>query len=107
MIFYDGCYLRCDDYYFFNVTVSVQDKTVCGAQEFVGNGTVFSANVNQLVMNLSVEAPKFDGFSVGSVNNGNVTVYGLAQCWEFMNGTDWPTRFLTLVHVLQNKKEGS
>ena len=59
--------------------LSVQDKTVCGAQEFVGNGSVFSANVNQLVMNLSVEAPKFDGFSVGSVNNGNVTVYGLAQ----------------------------
>nr|POF10180.1 cysteine-rich receptor-like protein kinase 3 [Quercus suber] len=86
-LFYDGCYLRYDDYYFFNESLSVQDKTVCGAQEFAGNGTVFSANVNQLVTNLSVEAPKFDGFSVGSVNNGNVTVYGLAQCWEFVNGT--------------------
>ena len=51
--------------------LSVQDKTVCGAQEFVGNGSVFSANVNQLVMNLSVEAPKFDGFSVGSVNHAH------------------------------------
>ncbi|XP_030960130.1 cysteine-rich receptor-like protein kinase 3 isoform X2 [Quercus lobata] len=86
-LFYDGCYLRYDDYYFFNEALSVQDKTVCGAQEFVGNGSVFSANVNQLVMNLSVEAPKFDGFSVGFVTNENVTVYGLAQCWEFMNGT--------------------
>ncbi|XP_050276587.1 cysteine-rich receptor-like protein kinase 3 isoform X8 [Quercus robur] len=86
-LFYDGCYLRYDDYYFFNEALSVQDKTVCGAQEFVGNGSVFSANVNQLVMNLSVEAPKFDGFSVGFVTNENVTVYGLAQCWEFVNGT--------------------
>nr|POE53027.1 cysteine-rich receptor-like protein kinase 3 [Quercus suber] len=86
-LFYDGCYLRYDDYYFFNETLSVQDKTVCGAQEFVGNGSVFSANVNQLVMNLSVEAPKFDGFSVGFVTNENVTVYGLAQCWEFVNGS--------------------
>ncbi|KAM4109786.1 hypothetical protein ACJW30_03G146100 [Castanea mollissima] len=86
-LFYDGCYLRYDDYYFFNEALSAQDRTVCGAQDFVGNGSVFSANVNQLVMNLSVEAPKFDGFSVGSVNNGNVTVYGLAQCWEFVNGT--------------------
>ncbi|KAL4639019.1 hypothetical protein ACB092_03G187900 [Castanea dentata] len=86
-LFYDGCYLRYDDYYFFNEALSVQDRTVCGAQDFVGNGSVFSANVNQLVINLSVEAPKFDGFSVGSVNNGNVTVYGLAQCWEFVNGT--------------------
>ncbi|XP_075656561.1 cysteine-rich receptor-like protein kinase 3 [Castanea sativa] len=86
-LFYDGCYLRYDDYNFFNEALSAQDRTVCGAQDFVGNGSVFSANVNQLVMNLSVEAPKFDGFSVGSVNNGNVTVYGLAQCWEFVNGT--------------------
>ncbi|XP_050276593.1 cysteine-rich receptor-like protein kinase 3 isoform X14 [Quercus robur] len=87
-LFYDGCYLRYDDYYFFNEALSVQDKTVCGAQEFVGNGSVFSANVNQLVMNLSVEAPKFDGFSVGFVTKENVTVYGLAQCWEFVNGSD-------------------
>ena len=91
--------------------LSVQDKTVCGAQEFVGNGSVFSANVNQLVMNLSVEAPKFDGFSVGSVNNGNVTVYGLAQCvgnlWMvLLVRTVWSMRFLTLVRVLQKKKEG-
>ncbi|KAM4109785.1 hypothetical protein ACJW30_03G146000 [Castanea mollissima] len=86
-LFYDGCYLRYDDYYFFNEALSVQDKTVCGAQEFVGNGSVFNANVNQLVMNLSAEAPKFDGFSVGFVTNENVTVYGLAQCWEFVNGS--------------------
>ena len=39
-------------------------------------------------MNLSVEAPKFDGVSVGFVTNENVTVYGLAQCWEFVNGSD-------------------
>ncbi|KAM3706316.1 hypothetical protein ACJW31_03G144100 [Castanea mollissima] len=86
-LFYDGCYLRYDDYSFFNETLSVEDKTVCGAQKFVGNGSVFSANVNQLVMNLRVESPKSDGFSVGFVTNENVTVYGLAQCWEFVNGT--------------------
>ncbi|KAM3706317.1 hypothetical protein ACJW31_03G144200 [Castanea mollissima] len=86
-LFNDGCHLRYDDYYFFNETLSVEDKTVCGAQKFVGNGSVFSANVNQLVMNLSVEAPKSDGFSVGFVTNENVTVYGLAQCWKFVNGT--------------------
>ncbi|XP_062158756.1 cysteine-rich receptor-like protein kinase 3 [Alnus glutinosa] len=86
-LFYDGCYLRYDDYYFLNETLSVEDRAVCGNQSFVGNDTVFSANVNQLVRNLSVEAPKNDGFSVGSVNKGNVTVYGLAQCWEFANRT--------------------
>lgn len=86
-IFYDGCYLRYDDHDFLNETLSAEDTTVCGNQTFVGNGTVFSANADQLVRNLSVEAPKNDGFSVGSVNKGNVTVYGLAQCWEFANRT--------------------
>ena len=88
-LFYDGCYIRYDYYNFFNETLSIlDDRTVCAAQDFVGNGTVFSANVNQLVRNLSVEAPKFDGFSVGFVNNGNITVYGLGQCWKFVNGSD-------------------
>uniref|UniRef100_A0A2N9IQW8 Protein kinase domain-containing protein n=1 Tax=Fagus sylvatica TaxID=28930 RepID=A0A2N9IQW8_FAGSY len=88
-LFYDGCYIRYDYYNFFNETLSIlDDRTVCGAQEFVGNGSVFSANVNQLVRNLSVESPKFDGFSVGFVNNGNITVYGLGQCWKFVNGSD-------------------
>ena len=41
----------------------------------------------QLVRNLSVEAPKKDGFFVGSVSRGNVSVYGLAQCWELVNGS--------------------
>ncbi|XP_050276596.1 cysteine-rich receptor-like protein kinase 3 isoform X1 [Quercus robur] len=108
-LFHDGCYLRYDDYPFFNEALSAQDRTVCGAQDFVGNGSVFSANVNQLVMNLSVEAPKFDGFSVGSVNNGNVTVYGLAQCWEFVNGTaceDCLANAVTKISSCTPKEEG-
>ncbi|GMY35586.1 cysteine-rich receptor-like protein kinase 3 isoform X2 [Fagus crenata] len=86
-LFLDGCYLRYDDYYFFNETLDVEDRTLCGARDFVGNSNVFGANVKELVRNLSVEAPKNDNFFVGSVNKGNVTVYGLAQCWEVVNGS--------------------
>ncbi|KAJ6721893.1 CYSTEINE-RICH RECEPTOR-LIKE PROTEIN KINASE 3 [Salix viminalis] len=87
-LFYDGCYLRYDDYDFFNETLSAQDKTICATGDFSGgNKTVFSANVLDLVKNLSVQAPKNDGFFVGSVDRGNVSVFGLAQCWEFVNGT--------------------
>jgi hypothetical protein len=35
-LFLDGCYLRYDDYNFFNETLDVQDKTVCGTQDFLG-----------------------------------------------------------------------
>lgn len=41
----------------------------------------------ELVRNLSQLAPKNDGFFVGSVERRNVSVYGLAQCWEFVNGS--------------------
>jgi hypothetical protein len=86
-LFLDGCYLRYDDYDFFNETLNFQDKTECETQDFVGNRSVFGANVQELVKNLSVEAPKNDNFFVGSVNKGNVTVYGLAQCWELVSGS--------------------
>lgn len=41
----------------------------------------------ELVRNLSTEAPRRDGFAVGTVTRGNTSVYGLAQCWEFVNGS--------------------
>ncbi|KAK4604825.1 hypothetical protein RGQ29_013047 [Quercus rubra] len=86
-LFMDGCYLRYDDYNFFNDTLDSQDTTVCGTQDFVGNRSVFGANVEELVRNLSVEVPKNDNFFVGFVNKGNITVYGLAQCWELVSRT--------------------
>lgn len=86
-LFLDGCYLRYDDYNFFNESLSSTDKTVCGAKDFGGNKTIFGANAVELVRNLSVQAVKNDGFFVGSVSRGNVSVYGLAQCWEFVNGS--------------------
>lgn len=86
-LFYDGCYLRYDDYMFFNETLSPVDRTVCSTNDFVGNQSLFRANVVELVRNLTVEGPRNDGFFVGSVSRGNLTVYGLAQCWEFVNGS--------------------
>ncbi|GMY35592.1 cysteine-rich receptor-like protein kinase 3 isoform X2 [Fagus crenata] len=86
-LFLDGCYIRSDEYNFFNETLDVQDKTVCGTQDFLGNPTVFGAIVRELVRNLGVEAPKKDNFFVRSVNKGKITVYGLAQCWELVNET--------------------
>ncbi|XP_008221860.1 PREDICTED: cysteine-rich receptor-like protein kinase 3 isoform X2 [Prunus mume] len=86
-LFFDGCYLRYDDFNFFNQSLSAQDTSVCGATGFGGNQSVFKDNALRLVRNLSFVAPKNDGFSVGFVGQGNETVYGLAQCWEFVNGS--------------------
>ncbi|XP_057416580.1 cysteine-rich receptor-like protein kinase 3 isoform X2 [Lotus japonicus] len=87
-LFCDGCYLRYDDYSFFGESLGEQDTAVCGASDFGGNDSaVFEANAMDLVRNLSVLAPENDGFFVGVVDRRNVSVYGLAQCWEFVNGT--------------------
>ncbi|KAK4402764.1 Cysteine-rich receptor-like protein kinase [Sesamum angolense] len=86
-LFYDGCYIRYDDYMFFNESLSAVDRTVCGADDFVGNRSLFADSVLELSRNVRVEGPKNDGFFTGSVSNGNLTVYGLAQCWEFVNGS--------------------
>ncbi|XVE75000.1 hypothetical protein DITRI_Ditri12bG0062600 [Diplodiscus trichospermus] len=87
-LFYDGCYFRYDNYNFFSESLSEGDRTVCATKNVTSSNqteTVFRANVMKLVGNLSVEAPKNDGFYVGSVSRGNVSVYGLAQCWKLVN----------------------
>ncbi|KAG2409364.1 Cysteine-rich receptor-like protein [Vigna angularis] len=96
-LFFDGCYLRYDDYNFFAESIGDQDTTVCGNSGSInGNSNnsvgassshIYKANALELVTNLSEVAPKNDGFLVGSVERKNVSVYGLAQCWEFVNGS--------------------
>lgn len=87
-LFFDGCYLRYDEYNFFNESLSHVNRTVCSGNDFVGNQSLFRSNVVELVNNLTREGVRNDGFFVGSVSRGNITVYGLAQCWEFVNGSD-------------------
>ncbi|KAL3511316.1 hypothetical protein ACH5RR_030717 [Cinchona calisaya] len=87
-LFYDGCYLRYDDYMFFNDSLDAGDKVVCGVNEFGGNQSLFRANVAELVRSIvDLKGSKNDGFFKGSFSRGNLTVYGLAQCWEFVNGS--------------------
>ncbi|PIA61819.1 hypothetical protein AQUCO_00200071v1 [Aquilegia coerulea] len=80
--YFDGCYLRYDDYNFFQEIFSQGDETVCVDREFNGSQAIYATNIRELVGNLSTEAVKNNGFFVGSLSRRNVTVYGLAQCWE-------------------------
>ncbi|KAK7317637.1 hypothetical protein RJT34_02041 [Clitoria ternatea] len=84
-LFFDGCYLRYDDYNFFRESLGDQDTTVCG-NATAGTSVVYKNNALELVRNLSVFAPEHGGFAVGSVSRKNLSVYGLAQCWEFVTG---------------------
>uniref|UniRef100_A0A1J3GF30 Cysteine-rich receptor-like protein kinase 3 n=1 Tax=Noccaea caerulescens TaxID=107243 RepID=A0A1J3GF30_NOCCA len=82
-VFSDGCYIRYGDYNFFNQTLSPTDETICATKEITGvNRTLFRDNAAELVRNMSVEAVRNGGFYAGFVDRRNVTVHGLAQCWE-------------------------
>lgn len=85
-LFYDGCYLRYDDYAFFDESLSPADTTVCAADDFAGNTTLFRDTVSELLRNVTVEGPKNNGFFTGVFSSGNLTFYGLAQCWESVRG---------------------
>ncbi|RZR86421.1 hypothetical protein BHM03_00013620 [Ensete ventricosum] len=78
-------YCRYDEYEFFGEALSQDDRVICSDQEFAGNTTAFTENTKNLVKKLSTEAPRNDGFLVASVEAGNSSVYGLGQCWEFVN----------------------
>ncbi|KAL4639020.1 hypothetical protein ACB092_03G188000 [Castanea dentata] len=101
----DLCFAQCQTKIFGCFPVR---KATRGGRLFY-DGCYLSANVNQLVMNLRVESPKSDGFSVGFVTNENVTVYGLAQCWESVNGTaceDCLANAISKIRSCTSKEEG-
>ncbi|GAV67943.1 Pkinase domain-containing protein/Stress-antifung domain-containing protein [Cephalotus follicularis] len=83
LIFLDGCFLRYDNYSFYNESVSTQLDTV----------TCSASNVSIVGENERLEFNKSVGFAVGNVSKiavrdggfGTVEVkgvYALAQCWE-------------------------
>ncbi|KAK4376900.1 hypothetical protein RND71_003196 [Anisodus tanguticus] len=86
-LYYDGCFLRYDYYKFFNESVSSVDRTICGNTSFSGNQSLFKENVGVLVRKLEVGSLKNDGFLTAVLSSGNLSVYGLAQCWEFVKGS--------------------
>lgn len=76
---------RYDDYEFFGEALSQDDRFICSNQSFTGNTTAFAENAKKLAKKLSAVVPRKNGFLVRSVGVGNSTVYGLGQCWEFVN----------------------
>ncbi|CAN8235731.1 unnamed protein product [Cochlearia groenlandica] len=100
-VFSDGCYIRYDDYEFFNETINSQeDRTVCSTKEITGvNRTLFRDNALEMVKKMSSEAVRNGGFFyAGFVERRNVTVHGLAQCWETVSRSG-------CVECLSNAKE--
>lgn len=88
-IYFDGCFLRYDDYRFLGEIRVFDDGVVCGGGVFGGNRSLFRESVVDFFKGLGMEGvKKNDGFFVGSLSRGGFRVYGLVQCWRFVRGVD-------------------
>ncbi|XP_047332634.1 cysteine-rich receptor-like protein kinase 42 [Impatiens glandulifera] len=78
-IFLDGCFLRYDNYNFFNESTDpVNDRVNCTDSISL---KVETLSVHQLFDNLTELAVGNGGFGVGEIKG----VFGLAQCWETLS----------------------
>ncbi|KAL4581592.1 hypothetical protein LXL04_006115 [Taraxacum kok-saghyz] len=85
-VFLDGCFLRYDNYSFFQEDVDpATDTKNCSStltntnwNDFRGGFPEFNRSVVDLVENLTQSAVNNSGFGVMELNG----VYGLAQCWK-------------------------
>ncbi|KAI3768771.1 hypothetical protein L2E82_19604 [Cichorium intybus] len=91
-IFLDGCFLRYDNYSFFQEAVDpATDTKNCSSSlpnstwnDFKGGFPEFNQSVVNLVENLTQSAVNNSGFGVMELNG----VYGLAQCWESLTNEE-------------------
>ncbi|XP_073143080.1 cysteine-rich receptor-like protein kinase 2 [Henckelia pumila] len=84
-IFLDGCFMRAENYSFFQEFMGPNDRAVCG------NGTQksnqFQVNARQAISAAVSEAQKRDGYARAvSGTAPNHSVYVLANCWRTLSG---------------------
>ncbi|KAF8390449.1 hypothetical protein HHK36_024975 [Tetracentron sinense] len=82
-IFLDGCFLRYDNYSFFNESIDQSDTVNCSSVLVEGYMKLeFAKKVDQVIKNVTETAVMKGGFGVAQLKGGVVEVYGLAQCWK-------------------------
>ncbi|CAN6453186.1 unnamed protein product [Victoria cruziana] len=85
-IFLDGCFMRGENYSFFDEIYGWPDRLNCtnSAPKSGAFAGLAREAVNRLVMDASGNG---GGFSRAAVTAGNESVYGLANCWRTVNAS--------------------
>ncbi|XP_014521392.1 cysteine-rich receptor-like protein kinase 2 isoform X1 [Vigna radiata var. radiata] len=85
-IFLDGCFMRAENYSFFNEYTGPGDKAVCG--NTTKKNSSFQAAAKQAVLRVVQDAPNNKGYARGNVavaGTTNQSVYVLADCWRTLD----------------------
>lgn len=87
-IFLDGCFMRAENYSFYEEFEGPQDRAVCGNSS-TGN-SIFEQSARQAVARAVDVAPNNRGYArveVAPPGTTNASVYLLAQCWRNLNSS--------------------
>ena len=85
-IYLDGCFMRSDNYSFFQEYTGPGDRAICG--NTTRKNSTYEESVRQAVSSAVLAAPNQNGSATaqeavpGAVNE---TVYVLADCWRILN----------------------
>ncbi|XP_050276601.1 cysteine-rich receptor-like protein kinase 2 [Quercus robur] len=85
-IYLDGCFMRSDNYSFFQEYTGPGDRAICG--NTTRKNSTYEESVRQAVSSAVLAAPNQNGFAIfqGPVHGAaNETVYALADCWRTLN----------------------
>ncbi|OMO78291.1 hypothetical protein CCACVL1_14513 [Corchorus capsularis] len=84
-IFLDGCFMRSENYSFFEEYTGPNDRAVCGNTS--RKGSSFQQSAKQAVSNAVTAALGNDGYAKAqvAVSGTNETAYALVNCWRTLN----------------------
>lgn len=87
-IYLDGCFMRAENYSFFNEYTGPGDRAVCG--NTTRKNSTFQAAAKQAVLSAVQDAPNNKGYAKGVVavsGTANESAYVLADCWRTLDSS--------------------
>ncbi|XP_049402710.1 cysteine-rich receptor-like protein kinase 2 isoform X3 [Solanum stenotomum] len=85
-IFLDGCFMRAENYSFYDQYLGPEDRRVCGNR--TTKGSLFQQNARAAVQQAVGNAPSNNGYARSQVSfprDSNDTAYVLADCWKTLS----------------------
>ncbi|XP_055815399.1 cysteine-rich receptor-like protein kinase 2 [Solanum dulcamara] len=85
-IYLDGCFMRAENYSFYDQYLGPEDRRVCGNR--TTKGSLFQQNARLAVQQAAANAPSNNGYARAQVSMhrpSNDTAYVLADCWKTLS----------------------
>ncbi|KAG5628763.1 hypothetical protein H5410_000480 [Solanum commersonii] len=85
-IYLDGCFMRADNYNFYDQYFGPEDRHVCGNR--TTKGSLFQQNARQAIQQAVANAPSNNGYARAQVSvpgSSTMTAYVLADCWKTLS----------------------